>query len=584
MHSRILERVRAAFCSPSSAARTLVVLAVLLSLLGSIWLVHLSGGAKFAAVHVTYLPIILAALVFGTSGRIATGAVAGLLLGPFTPLDTASGEPQQLGNWLLRTAFFCTVGCIVGIGASTLRRQLKLLDWLNEHDAGTGLLNHTGFARLERRAIERDGAQAERVLIVALIKNLPNIQNTFGARFGEKLLEQICERGRAIVPANIPIALIQRDRLALTFPGSIETQQLRREIEAQVRSPYQIEGVPVYVDFAFGAAALPNHARTFEELLQKASIAMRAAATRNLPFLLYDGAADRASRENLELLGMIPFALANDQFVVWHQAKLALATGKITGTEALLRWIHPQRGFISPDAFIPQAEQTPLIDGITRWVIGAALAHKAAWAARGYSLGVAINLSVHNLHQRSLLDTLHELVTRHGIDPQQVELEITETAVMDDFEHCAALMGRLRNHGYRVSIDDFGTGHSSLAYLKKLPVCALKIDKAFVRGLARDTSGKKIVRTILDLARSLDLESVAEGVEDEKTLALLRDWRCDYAQGFVVHRPSPYDELLAWLHSNSSNSRFERDAENPSARKRNFVQPIQSDLGCPAAL
>ena len=307
----------------------------------------------------------------------------------------------------------------------------------------------------------------------------------------------------------------------------------------------------MHVDFAFGAAEFPQHARTFEELFQKASIAAHTAATRQLPFHAYDSAADVTSRENLELLGMIPAALANNEFAVWYQAKLALATGRIASTEALLRWVHPQRGCIPPGAFIPRAEESTLIDDITRWVIGTALADKAAWTARGHSLQVAINLSVRNLHEGSLLDTLDETVTRHRIDPHEVELEITESAVMGDIGYCVTLIERLRDRGYRVSIDDFGTGHSSLAYLKKLPVNALKIDQAFIRGLAQDASGQKIVRTILDLARSLDLESVAEGVEDQKTLALLREWGCDYAQGFAVHRPSPPDQLVAWIERSS---------------------------------
>jgi len=547
VHSEILERVRTSFCEPSRNVQTLAIGAALLGLLGAAWLVHMTGGAKFAVLHVMYLPIILAALVFGAGGGVVTGILAGLLLGPGMPIDVADGEPQQLGNWLMRAVFFCTVGGIVGIGASTLRRQLKLLDWLSEHDASSGLLNLAGFGKTQRRAISRDGAPVERMLIVAQIKNLLDIQTTFGARFSEKLLEQICERGRTIVPPNVPLALIQRDRLALAFSSDVETQRLSKNIEAQLRSPYQIEGIPVYVDFAFGEAHLPTHAGTFEEVLQKAKIAMHTAVTRNLPYVRYDSVTDHTSRENLELLGMIPSALANDEFAVWHQAKLQLSGGKVAGTEALLRWYHHQRGFIPPGKFIPHAEQTPLIDDITKWVIGAALADKAAWNARGHSLSLAMNISVHNLHERSLLDTLQETLSRHRIDPHQVELEITESAVMDDFDYCVALMRRLRNQGFRVSIDDFGTGHSSLAYLKKLPVCALKIDQAFIRGLAGDPSGQKIVRTILDLTRSLNLESVAEGVEDEATLALLREWGCDYAQGYAIHRPAPYDELLTWL-------------------------------------
>ena len=389
------------------------------------------------------------------------------------------------------------------------------------------------------------------LLIVVQIKNLLDIQNTFGAAFGEKLLKQICERGQALMPADVPIALIQRDRLALAFPGGSETKQRRTEIEVRVRAPYEIDGVSVHVDFAFGAAEYPKHAHTLDDLLQKASIAMHAAVTHKRPFHLYDSAADLIRRENLELLGMIPTAIANNEFAAWHQAKLHLESGKVSSTEALLRWIHPERGLIPPGAFIPQAEDSDLIDDITRWVIRAVLADKAHWTARGHSLGVAINLSVRNLHQRSLLDTLHETVSQHRIDPQQVEIEITESAVMDDFEHCKTLIARLRDHGYRVSIDDFGTGHSSLAYLKNLPVCALKIDQAFIRNLAQDSNDQKIVRAILGLAKSLKLESVAEGVENNEALALLREWGCDYAQGYAVHKPAPRDKLLAWLETTS---------------------------------
>ena len=357
------------------------------------------------------------------------------------PVDTATGEAQQLGNWLLRMVFFCMVGGIVGVGAGTLRRQLKMLDWLNEHDAGTGLLNHTGFARTQRQAIERDGAQAQVLLIVAQIKNLLDVRRHIRCPL-QREAAQADLRARAGTDAG---ECADRSHPARPPGGRIrqgaETRQLRSEIEARIRSPYQIDGVPVHVDFAFGAAEFPKHARTFEELLQKASIAMHTAVTRKLPFDAYDSAADVTSRENLELLGMIPAALANNEFAVWHQAKLALATGRISGTEALLRWIHPQRGLIPPGAFIPRAEETTLIDDITRWVIGAALADKAAWTARGHSLQVAINLSVHNLHEGALLDTLDETVTRHRIDPQEVELEITESAVMEDFEYCVTLIG-----------------------------------------------------------------------------------------------------------------------------------------------
>lgn len=538
--------LRGKFYAPCAATKRVAACLVAVSSLVIAWLVYDTGGVKFAALHLMYLPVIFAALVFGAGGGIATGAVCGLLLGPYMPLDTATGEAQQLGNWLFRAGFFCAVGGIVGIGVATLRRQLSALDWLNAHDARTGLLDHTGLLNTLRQIIERD-AQARPLLIVVQINNLLDVQNTLGVGFGDKLLKQICERGRALVPADVPIALIQRDRLALVFRNGPATRRQRAAIEERVRDPYQVGGVPVYVDFTFGGAEYLTHARTAEELVQKASIAMRSALVRKSPFSLYDSASDRTSSDNLLLLGMVPAAIASNEFVIWHQAKISLATGKVAGTEALLRWANPERGLIQPGQFIPQAEETALINNLTQWVIKAALADKAAWTARGQSMGIAINLSVRNIHDRTVLDTLHETVSWHGIDPQQVELEITEGAVMHDCEYCGRLISRLRDQGYRVSIDDFGTGQSSLAYLKRLPVCALKIDQSFIKRLAHDANDQKIVRTILGLARALDLESVAEGVEDEASLALLCEWGCDYAQGFALHRPAPCDKLLGWM-------------------------------------
>ncbi len=421
------------------------------------------------------------------------------------------------------------------------------LDWLNEHDARTGLLDRTGLLNRLTRMIEQEDGRTSPFLIVMQLNNFLDIQNTFGSAFAEDLLKQICARGRSLLPSDLPMAVIQPDRLAVAFRSDLESQQLRTAIEADFRAPYVVDGVPIHVDFVIGAAEFATHAQTAEELLQKASIAMHTAATRMRPFYLYESATDLTSRDNLILLGRIPAALANNEFVIWHQAKVSLATGEVCGTEALLRWQLPHRGLVMPGDFIAQAEESVLINNLTQWVIKAALADVASWKALGYSLSVAINLSVRNLHNQVLFETLEETVCQHAIDPRLVELEITESAVMDDFDYCAQLVSRLRERGYRVAIDDFGTGHSSLAYLKNLPVSAIKIDQSFVKNLTHDVNDQKIVRTILGLANALDLETVAEGIEDAGALALLRDWGCNFGQGFYIHRPAPSADFLKWL-------------------------------------
>lgn len=543
MHQRLLT----SFFSPSSRLQVFAIGLIAAVLLAGATLVYRTGGAKFAILHVMYLPISVAGLVFGLRGGLWSGVVAGLLIGPYLPIDTHTGEMQLLQNWLYRTFFFCMVGGIVGFGTEALRKQMTTLAWLNDHDARSGMLGRTGLLKTLRQIITTSEPDREMSVIVVNMNNFLEIQNTFGLPFGERLLVRIGERWRHVVPHGMPIAMVQPDRLAAVFPSTEEAQRLRPEIEGKMREPYLIDDVPVYVNFNIGAARCPTHAGNAEEVLQKASIAMHNATTRRQSFAMYDSANDRTCRDNLILLGQVPAAIENGEFTVWHQAKYSLDTLQVRGTEALVRWMHPQRGVVSPAAFIPQAEETALINQLTHRIIDAALADMQRWTAGGQALEIAINLSVQNLHDRELLEHLREATLERGLDPRRIEIEITESAVMSDFDLCCDRLSRLREHGYRVAIDDFGTGQSSLSYLRRLPITTLKIDQMFIRHLATSDSDQKIVRSLLGLARSFGLGTVAEGVEDHTALTLLRDWGCDAAQGFVLHRPAPCDDLLKWM-------------------------------------
>jgi diguanylate cyclase len=545
----------APFTDPSRRLRwgALAVVAGTIAL-GS-WFVYITGGVKFSAVHVMYVPVIIAALVFGVRGGLVAGVVAGLAVGPAMPLDVATGEAQAAGNWLQRLAFFCLVGALVGVGATLLRRHMRYLAWLNLHDPATGFLTRRGLvAHLQDRLASSPGVDGPVVLVVR-INNLLDVQDTFGASPGERLVQGISERGRELVPADVPLARIETDLLAVVFVDDAEMREVRQRVDARMRAPYDIDGVGVYVDLAYGVAHFPQDATTAEELVQKATIAVHLAARRGLPWFVYEAAADVTSRDNLVLLGMVPAALRGDELAIWHQAKTSLASGRVAGTEALVRWNHPTRGLLMPGRFMPQVESSPLIDDVTWWVVDAAMRDLATWTRRGHPITVAVNVSVRNLHNRGLLRVLDEALRRHLVEPGSVDLEITEGAVMDDFEHSVQLIGRLRDLGFSVSIDDFGTGHSSLAYLKQLPVTKLKIDQAFIRNLATDARDQRITRSIIDLAAALHLESVAEGVSDRTSTDLLRDWGCDYAQGNFLHAASPFDELITWIEGDAGSGR-----------------------------
>ena len=544
MFENLMGQSRKLFVAMPYGARIAVAGLTMLLALGTAWLVYISGGVQFAYLHLMYVPVVLSALVFGMPGGVLVGVASGLLVGPLMPLNSLTGEMQQPFNWIYRLTSFTLIGILVGAGAQLLRRQLRELEWLHEHHRDTGLLNLAGLIKALDYMICSVTEGRKLVLSITQLNNFLEIQNTFGAAFGMRVLAQVADRAQHIVPAGSLLALVQPDRLASVVAGEESTEMMRNRTEAVVKESYLVDGVPIHVTASIGVAHFPAHAQTAEELLQKASIAMHWAASSKSALSLYDSANDRTSRDNLILLGGLPDAITRGELLVWHQAKIALATGAVAGTEALLRWKHPQRGMVPPSSFIPQVEETTLINSVTQVVIAAAFADAGSWRAAGHRLRVSINLSVRNLQDDMLLEVLEQHARRNELEPADIDLEITESAAMVDPDHCICLISLLRERGYSVSIDDFGTGYSSLAYLQKLRVSALKIDQAFVKTLAENSNNQKIVRAILHLAESLGLETVAEGVEDERALTLLREWGCNYGQGHGLHRPAPSQELL----------------------------------------
>jgi EAL domain-containing protein (putative c-di-GMP-specific phosphodiesterase class I)/GGDEF domain-containing protein len=518
-----------------------------IALLGVTWLVYATGGVRFSYAHLMYVPVVLGGIAFGVPGGLVCAIVGGLALGPLMPINTVTGELQDPLNWIYRTVFFAFIGVLVGAWAQLYRRQLREVEWLHEHHQETGLLNSAGLLKRLDRLLASAEPDQKLVVAISQLNNLLEIQNTFGAAFGRRVLTAVVDRAGSVIPEGSLAALIQSDRLATVVDEVRALPLTRGRLESEIGESYIVDGVPIHVEASIGIAIFPEHGHTGDELLQRASIAMHWAAMKRATISVYDPTNDRTSRDNLTLLGAVPAAIQRGEFEVWHQAKLDLATGHIAGTEALLRWNHPQRGFVQPGSFIPQLEETMLINPVTHVVIDRAFGAAGAWRAAGYQLHVSVNLSVRNLLDRTLIEVLEQACRSRGLAPGDTELEITEGAVMSDPEHCIRLIGELRDRGYGVAIDDFGVGHSSLSYLQKLRVSTLKIDQEFVKNLATDHGNQQIVRSILHLAESLQLQTVAEGVEDERSLDLLRAWGCDQAQGFFIHRPAPADDLSQML-------------------------------------
>jgi predicted signal transduction protein with EAL and GGDEF domain len=341
------------------------------------------------------------------------------------------------------------------------------------------------------------------------------------------------------------LARLGGDELGLIASSATRTEalELGGRINAAMRESFVIGGVPVGVEASVGIALSPDHGSDVDVLMARADIAMYQAKARHSGTVVYEEAFDESQQIQVGLLGELRRALDEHEIVLRFQPKVDLASSQIIGVETLVRWQHPERGLIYPDAFLPYAEKTGVNRSLTRYVLEAALEQSREWERQGFDLTVAVNLTMFDLLDPELADEVAALLAQSGVEPRHLELEITESEIMSDVGQVRATLERLREQGVRIAIDDFGSGYSSLAYLKTLPVDTLKIDKSFVLGMSDDERDAAIVRTAIALAHTLGLEVVAEGVETAAIREELREARCNTGQGFHLARPEEADQV-----------------------------------------
>jgi diguanylate cyclase (GGDEF)-like protein/PAS domain S-box-containing protein len=418
------------------------------------------------------------------------------------------------------------------------------------HDALTGLPNRVLLLDRLEQAIagaRRDGSCLS--LLLMDLDRFKEVNDTLGHHAGDLLLQQVATRLRGALRQADTIARLGGDEFAVILPGTdaggvvTVVENLLRRLHA----PFAVEGQPVVIGASIGVALSPEHGEEADALMRRADVAMYVAKRTNAGFSIYRAEQDRNSPERLSMIGDLRRAVEEGELVLHYQPKVDLRTGELTGVEALVRWEHPMRGLLSPDEFVPIAEQAGLIEPLSRWVLRAALTQASAWLRIGLEVPVSVNLSMRTLHDEQVPDQIMELLTAARTPARLLMLEITESTLMQDPLRTLAILERLRAEGIRVALDDFGTGHSSLAYLKRLPVDEVKIDRSFVKDIAIDETDRVIVRSTVDLAHSLGLRVVAEGVEDEMTAALLADLGCDEAQGYHLGRPLRGHDLTHWL-------------------------------------
>jgi diguanylate cyclase (GGDEF)-like protein len=420
-------------------------------------------------------------------------------------------------------------------------RRLALTDEL------TGLGNRRLLASHLDRLLAGGGAEPRRLALLLIdLNRFKEINDSFGHPVGDELLRQLGPRLSGVLRRADTLVRLGGDEFAVVLDDAdTEYASLAAErLTAELERPFPLDAVSLHISASIGIARHPVDAADADGLLRCADVAMYRAKAARYSFTVYDGARDH-SRGRLRVAEELRVAIRSRELVLHYQPQMDLRRGGVPSVEALLRWPHAEHGSIPPDTFIPLAEETGLMRGLTTLVLESALAQCARWHRAGQPVAVAVNLSTTNLLDTELVRQVSGLLAEHRLPAGALILEITESTLLADTTRAQHVVRQLRELGTTVSIDDFGTGFSSLAYLRDLAVGELKLDRAFIGGLDADHSGHDtaIVHSAIDLAHALGLRIVAEGVENAGTLARLTDLGCDMAQGFHISRPLPADRL-----------------------------------------
>ncbi len=444
----------------------------------------------------------------------------------------------------------------LAFGIATLRaraeqeRERAAMYRLMHFDALTGLPNQTQFAAaLDAAVALGHHAGQPFAALQTYIDRLREVNDALGFAYGDAMLQEFAERLRLAAPEQALVARLRGDEFAILIPGGDReaAESLAQQLDARLAAPFQIADIPLNVSFKTGIVLFPNHGATPHDVFRHMDIALHQAKQRGSKHAFFDAERNSNQPSRLSMASELKQAIDRDQLRLFLQPKVDMRSGRVCGAEALVRWQHPVRGLVPPGEFIELAEHTGLIKPLTEWMLVAVLGLNRDWAAQGCALPIAVNLSARNLRDEDLLDRIRHLLSSFQTAPGLLELEITESTLMEDAPFALAVLHDLRTLGIPLHIDDFGTGYSSLSYLQRLPVECIKIDQSFVRDMSRSKDSATIVRSTIDLVHDLGRLIVAEGIETAQDWDQLARLGCDTAQGYFIARPMPAAEFQAWL-------------------------------------
>jgi diguanylate cyclase (GGDEF)-like protein len=485
------------------------------------------------------------------------GATRGQRLGvlelylPYAPISrdiTAGLHRLYLDLAVGLAVLYLTLFAITASVSRGLRREAALNAFLAHHDTLTELPNRTLFHHRAEQAL-KEGARLGRKVAIAIIDldHFKDVNDTLGHHNGDRLLTTLAQRLAANMRRYDTIARLGGDEFGVILRDAGEAEHVLWRLREVIDHEVDVSGLPLSVQASIGFVIAPDDADDADSLLQRADVAMYVAKAQHAGVLRYEASLDHYDASKLSLVSELRHAIDNGQLVLHYQPQATLAEGRTDAVEALVRWQHPEHGLLYPARFMPLAERTDVIDKLTAWVLRTALTEMDALGPPGADLSVAVNVSARNIGRPAFAREVIEILEELRVPAERLIVEVTETALLTDPEHAAAQLAELAAAGVRISIDDFGRGHTSLGYLSDLPIHELKIDRSFVADMPDNQAHAAVVRSIIDLGHNLALRVVGEGVETEDILTRLRDCDCDIAQGFLLARPMPTEALARWL-------------------------------------
>jgi len=503
-------------------------------------LVYLTGGVQYVYPYTMFVPVLLAAFLYGAKGGITAGIIGGLLLGPIMPVDTADGTMQSTLNWLYRLFFYAGIGGMTGLIIFFMKNETNRSIHASTHHHGTGLPN----LKLYDKTRGLQSESKDKAALTVKINNRESLVILLGRESYFNVLKNLHETMVECLPKETVIVQVDEQHFWIELPH-VAYERLNGSFVGRLEDKtYFSNEVPLFLDFSVGAS-LGREKKTAESRFAESDIAALHAKTRQMKYVVYHETQNR-DRILLTRLGELPFAMKNEALFLEYQPLIDLKTGEIIGFEALVRW-HRNDVVLMPGDFIPHAEKTRVIDQLTKWVLTRVLEDYPRFSAVKPDITIALNLSQRNLFDPVLIEEMLAMIKAADLPKGAINLELTESTLMLNRNLTQSFLEAFRQIGVSSILDDFGNGYSSLSCLRDLPVDKVKIDRGFTLNLNVSVDTRYLVKTIIDLAHKMDLVVIAEGVEDPEILERLKTLGCDFVQGFHFSKPLRLEKAIEYL-------------------------------------